>query len=159
MRGFLLALLSVFLVGPACGQYVYGEAGVTLPRGSFAFAKTGFQGGVTGRLPLVTSDLDLSAIARVSYNVNPTPQDDTERVVGLLGPEVSYTRRDLFAKAQVGGGVSFAPWTDQGTTSMLRTRLAVGVETPSGRQLSIGPTHAATATNEWWWGISCAFSF
>jgi hypothetical protein len=159
MRGFLLALLSVFLVGPAFGQYVYGEAGVTLPRGSFAFAKTGFQGGVTGRLPVVGSDVDLSAIVRVSYNVNPTPQADNERVVALLGPEVSYTRGQIFAKAQVGGGVSLAPWADQGTASMLRSRLAVGVEAPSGRQLSIGPTHAVTAASEWWWGLSCAFSF
>lgn len=160
MRGFLLVLLSAFLVGPACGQYVYGEAGVTLPRGSFSYAKTGFQGGVTGRLPVVESDVDLALAARLGYNINPTPQGDTKRLTGILGPEVTYnTRGSVFAKAQVGGGVSLAPWTDQNTASMLRSRIAVGVETASGSQLSIGPTHTVTGVDEWWWGISCAFSF
>lgn len=160
MRGLLIALLSVFLVSPTFGQYVYGEAGITMPRGSFAYAKTGFQGGVTGRLPVVHSDVDLSATARVSYNVNPTPQGDIKRMTGVLGPEVSYTRGQLFTKAQVGGGVSVAPWEeDQEAASMIRSRIAVGIETPSGSQLSIGPTYAATAENQRWWGISCAFSF
>jgi len=159
MRGLLIVLLSVFLVAPAFGQYVDGEAGITLPRGSFSYAKTGFQGGITGRLPVVTSDVDVAVTARVSYNVNPIPQGEIRRLVGLLGPEVTYTQGRLFARAQVGGGVSLAPWGDEGTTSMIRSRIAAGVETSDGRQLSIGPTHAVTAANEWWWGISCAFSF
>jgi hypothetical protein len=159
MRGCLIALLFTFLVGPAHGQYIHGEGGTTLPRGSFSYAKTGFQAGLTGRVPIVTSDLTLSAAARISYNVNPTPQDKDQRIMGLLGPEVSYARGRIFTKVQVGGGISFAPWTDRGTASVIRSRIAVGVETPSGRQLSIGPTHAATVDNQWWWGISCAFSF
>ena len=159
MRGLVLALLSVFLVGPACGQYVYGEAGVTLPGGSFSYAKTGFQSGVTGRLPLVSSDVDLSLAVRLGYNINPTPQGDTKRVTGIMGPEVSYTRGGVFTKAQVGGGVSLAPWAEEGTASMLRSRLAIGVETASGSQLSVGPTHTVTGVTEWWWGLSCAFSF
>lgn len=159
MRGLLLAALSVFLVCPASGQFVYGEAGLTVPMGSFTYAKTGFQGGVTGRVPVVESDLDLSAILRVGYNVNPLPQGEIRRLSGLLGPELTYTHGRTFAKTQIAGGLGVALGEDQERAWMVRSRISIGIETSSGSQLSIGPTHAATSNNQLWWGISCAFSF
>lgn len=159
MRGFFIGTLLVFLTCPAFGQYVYGEAGVTLPLQSFSYAKTGFQSGVTGRLPIQMSDLDVAATLRIGYNVNPIPQGEIRRLTGLMGPEVSYTRGHLFTRAQIGGGMSVPLDEDRDTAWLVRSRIALGVETSRGSQLSIGPTYAVTGTDEMWWGISSAFSF
>lgn len=158
MRALFIALLSVFLVCPAAGQIVYGEAGTTVPGGSFSFAKTGFQGGVIGRLPISESDLDVAGTARVGYNVNGTPQGENRRLTALVGPEVSYTHRQFFVKANLGGGQSIPLGDEEDRAWMLRSRIAVGVETASGRQISVGPTHGVTADDRWWIGFSCTFS-
>lgn len=159
MRGLLLVTLSLFLVSPAVGQFIYGEAGVTVPRGSFSYARTGFQAGVTGRVPVVESNLDFSGALRIGFNTNPLPQGEIRRVTGLLGPEVSYTQGQLFTKTQIGGGMSVGLGENRSRTWMTRFRLAMGIESSSGTQLSIGPTYAVTGNDEVWWGISCAFSF
>jgi len=159
MRGLLIVLLSTFLVCPAFGQYVYGEAGLTVPTGSFSYAKTGFQAGVTGRLPIQESDVDVSATLRLGYNVSPLPQGEIRRITGILGPEVSYTQGQLFTKAQIGGGRSILVGEEQNQAWIFRSRVAAGVETSSGSQLALGPTYTITTNEESWWGISCSFSF
>ncbi len=158
MRALLVALLSVFLVCPAAGQIVYGEAGTTVPGGSFSFAKTGFQGALIGRVPVAESALDVAGTARVGYNVNGTPQGESRRVTALVGPEVSYTQNRVFVKANLGGGQSIPLGDEEDRAWMLRSRLAVGVETASGRQLSVGPTHGVTTDDRWWFGLSVTFS-
>lgn len=159
MRHLLIVTFSVFVVCPAFGQYVDGEAGVTLPLGEFSYAKTGFQAGLTARLPVLDSDVDVSSALRISYNVNPIPQGEIRRVTGLLGPEVTYTRRGGFTRVQLGGGISFAPWGRDKTAWMGRFRLGFGIETENGQQLSLGPLYATTLHDQSWWGITAAFSF
>jgi hypothetical protein len=106
MRTLLIATLSLFLACPAAGQFVYGEAGTTVPGGSFSFAKTGFQGALIGRVPVAESDVGVAGTARVGYNVNGTPQGEIRRLTALVGPEVSYMRNGVFVKANMGGGQS-----------------------------------------------------
>lgn len=159
MRGLLIVTLSLFLVSPALGQYVYGEAGLTVPRGSFSYARTGFQAGVTGRLPITESDLEFAGTLRMGFNANPLPQGEIRRLSGVLGTEVSYTQGQLFSKAQIGGGISTARDENWDRTWITRARLAMGIESSTGTQLSIGPTYALTGNDEYWWGLSCAFSF
>lgn len=159
IRGLLLVTLSILLTCPTFGQYVGGEAGATIPMGSISYASTGVQGGVIGRVPLATSNLNYYLSARLGYNTNSTPQGKIQRTTGLLGPEVTYVSGRMVTVAQLGGGVSVRFGDDETTDWLIRSRLAVGTETASGRQLTVGPTYALTTDNQWWWGLSCAFSF
>lgn len=79
-------------------------------------------------------------------------------MTGLLGPELTYMRRGGFTKVQLGGGISVDPTGEEKRAWMARSRLAFGIETREGRQLSIGPLYAITDNNQSWWGFSAAFS-